>query len=277
MAISLKKKNLYDVKNELGEGLYISNLIKSWVDIDRNIVYQILEEEIKEIKTEFKPSIVFGLKQDSIILGTDIGIIVLNLSNSKFDCMSSFVNLHDLEIYRSNDGIKIDNSYFIGFMHRKDPSNNKGFLYKISNNEITLIDDEIHIPNTFIQISERELLISDSAKNQIWLYKFDLNWKFKEKLIWKDYEGKTTPDGGCIIQDKILIAMWGDASIQVLDKEGNLITRLELDMLNPTNCKFDVEANSLWVTSAREGLTEQQLTKYPNSGALQEYSLEGIL
>jgi len=277
MEISLKRKNLFNVRNKLGEGLFVSKEIKAWVDIGNNRLFYITHKDLIKHETSFKTSVIFGLEKNYLLLGTDLGIIKFDTLNHDTEIKNSFENIHNVDAFRSNDGIKIDDYFFLGFMHRKNPTKEKGFLYRIFKNEISLIDDSIYIPNTFIPLSRNELLISDSFKSEIWLYKFNKNWSLSEKVLWKSLDQSMSPDGGCIVKDKIFIAMWDDSSIHIFDKKGNFIKRLELDILKPTNCKFDKNTNSLWITSAREDMTEEQLSIYPNSGSVQQLSIEEFL
>ena len=68
--------------------------------------------------------------------------------------------------------------------------------------------------------------------------------------------------------------------LPVLDLNAQLQEALEqnimLDVPRPTNCKFDKSKSQLWVTSAREGLSSHQLSKYPLSGDVFKISLSGI-
>ena len=63
-----------------------------------------------------------------------------------------------------------------------------------------------------------------------------------------------------------MISLWDDSSIGVFSKKGELLQRIDLPVKRPTNCKFDLSQNQLWITSAYEGLTNKQLLKYPLSG-----------
>ena len=58
-------------------------------------------------------------------------------------------------------------------MHRNDPVKNLGFVYLVKNESFCLLDDSLHIPNSFIEIEPSKILISDSLKGQIWLYQLD--------------------------------------------------------------------------------------------------------
>ena len=54
--------------------------------------------------------------------------------------------------YRSNDGGTCNNYKLLGFMDRTNPLNNAGFVYILINDSFQLLDESIHIPNSFIEI-----------------------------------------------------------------------------------------------------------------------------
>ena len=159
-------------------------------------------------------------------------------------------------------------------MHKTDPVDNCGFVYLVTNESFSLLDDNLHIPNSFIEIEPSKILISDSLKGQIWLYHLDDLGKLIEKTLWAQLESGIAPDGGCLVGDFVFVALWDGASIAVFDKSGTLVKKLSLPILRPTNCKFDAARSQLWVTSASEGLSKNQLSLYPLSGNTFVYNLE---
>ena len=66
----------------------------------------------------------------------------------------------------------------------------------------------------------------------------------------------------------------GAYAIAVFDKDGTLLSRLTLPVIRPTNCKFDKISSQLWITSASEGLSKEQMSLYPASGNTLVYDLE---
>jgi sugar lactone lactonase YvrE len=159
-------------------------------------------------------------------------------------------------------------------MHRDDPVKNLGFVYLVKNESFLLLDDSLHIPNSFIEIEPSKILISDSLKGQIWLYQLDDTGNLVEKTLWAQLDKGIAPDGGCLVGDFVFVALWDGNSIAVFDKSGKLIKNLPLPVIRPTNCKYDAVRSQLWVTSAREGLSKEQLSRYPLSGNTFGYNLE---
>jgi sugar lactone lactonase YvrE len=83
------------------------------------------------------------------------------------------------------------------------------------------------------------------------------------ELGWPD--GMTSDTEG-----HLWIAMWGGAVLSKWDPaSGRLLQTIPLPALNVTSCAFGGEGlTDLYITSARKGMTEEQLSKYPLTGGL---------
>lgn len=263
-------------KCSLGEGIIVKEDISAWVDINNNNIYTYSNGLLVNSKIKSKPSIIFDINNANILCGADSGLVNININDHTESIISSIFEKHEFNDYRSNDGGYCRGQKYLSFMHRYHPDKYTGFIYKISNGNWHLIDDSIHIPNTFIEIEHGKLLISDSLKREVWLYEFDKNGNLVNKSLWKKFTDGSSPDGGCLIDDLILITLWDNSSIAVLDKTGKTLDLLELPVIRPTNCKFDSKNSRLWVTSASEGLSESDLKKFPLSGQTLVFKLCGI-
>jgi sugar lactone lactonase YvrE len=259
---------------ELGEGLCVKKDKAAWVDINNNYLMVYEEGVLTCHSTYYKPSIVYNIKEDEVSLGSDVGLTVFNTKTKREAVLSDVSAMHNTKEYRSNDGGFCENYQFLSFMHRSNPEDNLGFVYRVYDESISLIDNSLHIPNSFIEIGPSEILISDSLKGQIWLYQLDKLGNVAEKTIWYEFEPGIAPDGGCLVGDLVFIALWDDAAIAVFDKGGRLLNRLVLPIIRPTNCKLDKIASQLWITSASEGLSKHQVSLYPASGHTLVYDLE---
>ena len=71
-----------------------------------------------------------------------------------------------------------------------------------------------------------------------------------------------------------MISLWDGAGIGVFTKAGELKQTVQLPVLRPTNCKYDSERSALWVTSASDDLTLDQLVEYPESGSTFTFDVE---
>lgn len=263
--LSLKLMEIFDCKSSLGEGLFVKNKNAAWVDINKKLIYISEGSNFIKYKTQSRPSVIFEFNEHYVKFGSDNGLIKFCRKTGKEkELLRAPQNISNE--YRSNDGGFCGNHELLGFMHRDQPDSNKGYIYKFCTNSWKLLDDTIYIPNTFLEIEPLKVLISDSLKGQIWLFELDKDGSLLSKTLWAKLDDGLAPDGGCLVGDYILIALWDDKSIGVFNKQGSLLKKLEMPILRPTNCKFDKKSYKLWVTSASEGLNKKQICLYPLSG-----------
>ena len=258
---------------DLGEGLAIGCDSVAWVDINQDTIFLHRDNRLNTFKTKFKPSVIYSIDNNEIVFGSDVGICCLDITSGDERLLSLENFNHNYQKYRSNDGGFCGNHQLLGFMHRNDPVENLGFVYQVKNESFCLLDDSLHIPNSFIEIEPSKILISDSLKGQIWLYQLDDTGNLVEKILWAQLDKGIAPDGGCLVGDYVFVALWDGASIAVFDKNGKLLKNLSLPVIRPTNCKYDAARSQLWVTSASEGLSKEQLSRYPLSGNTFVYNL----
>ena len=266
--------NAIECNCDLGEGIAIGCDSVAWVDINQDTIFIFTNDRLNTFKTQFKPSVIFSIDKDELFFGSDVGICCLDINSGDERLFNLEKFNHNYQNYRSNDGGFFGDHKLLGFMHRNDPVKNLGFVYLVKDESFCLLDDSLHIPNSFIEIEPSKILISDSLKGQIWLYELDNTGNLVEKTLWAQLDKGIAPDGGCLVGDFVFVALWDGNSIAVFDKSGKLIKKLPLPVIRPTNCKYDAVRSQLWVTSASEGLSKEQLSRYPLSGNTFVYNLE---
>ena len=251
----------------LGEGIFFEQQSGNlyWVDIIDNKIFQYSTAEKKLIAVfdvALNPSCILELEGNRLIYTNSKGIASLDLFDGKAEQKS--IIKHDNQIYRSNDGVKLDSGGYIFGTMGFQPYNTQGKIYKTTSRyELETVELGIHIPNTFIEL-ESKILISDSYKQVTYSYPKNLVGK---PSIWADFSKETfTPDGGILTPNgRIFIAMWGGAKVLEMSLKGEVIRSIDLPALQPTNCLL-AQDNWLYVTTAKEGLNEEQLANYPLSG-----------
>ena len=266
--------NAIECNCDLGEGLAIGCDSVAWVDINQDTIFIFRNDRLNTFRTQFKPSVIYSVKKDELVFGSDAGICCLDINSGDERLLNLEKFNHNYQNYRSNDGGFCGDHKLLGFMHRNDPVKNLGFVYLVKDESFCLLDDSLHIPNSFIEIEPSKILISDSLKGKIWLYQLDDTGNLVEKTLWAQLDKGIAPDGGCLVGDFVFVALWNGASIAVFDKSGKLIKKLPLPVIRPTNCKYYTVRSQLWVTSASEGLSKEQLIRYPLSGNTFVYNLE---
>jgi sugar lactone lactonase YvrE len=263
--------------NTLGEGLHICASGIYWLDIiETTLFLKIKDGRLLEFNLPEQASVIWKVEGRLVYLASESGICTFDLETNNFTVFTAMPETDSSSLMRANDGTGIDNErYFFGTME-KHPSGSNGALYVATQENISKVYEGIGIPNSFIRVNESSFLVSDSL--QCLTYRFTFNSQFsaiEKKELWLDLSNSgCTPDGGCV-DDKgnIYIAIWGGACVNKYDKDANLISTYQLPALQPTNCKLSIDGKSLFITSARQELSESELEKYPSSGSLYQIGL----
>lgn len=84
-------------------------------------------------------------------------------------------------------------------------------------------------------------------------------------------DGLGYPDGSTMDSEGMLwIAMWGGQAVTRWNPEtGKLLERITIPALNVTSCAFGGRnLETLFITTARAGMSEEQISRFPESGGL---------
>lgn len=272
--------NIFNVYAELGEGIYIDKSSSNiyWVDIFNNTLFVATSLAVDIYKIDKQLTSVLYVNKDLVYLTSSDGIVLFNVTTSLLSIIDKIPDDFSSENYRSNDAVMISDGIFIyGVMDRN--LNTTGAIVVSKNNQSYVVDDDIFIPNTFINIpGANDLLISDSMQYKIFKFQFSKDWEtVTSKSTWLDLsEEKLTPDGGCISSDgRIFIAIWDGFKIIELDINGNIVNEFKVPVPRPTNCVLDTKENKLFVTSAFDGLSSNKRKQYPLSGSIIEVDVKG--
>lgn len=238
-----------------------------WVDISAHQVFT--KNSRRELMIYQDRKMLTNLIQtiSGVFISAENSFFILEDEILDLKCLIS----HDNE-YRCNDGsVGPDGKYWFGTME-KTPSGLNGRLYSMDSKG-NLVDQgaEIGIPNSFIWLDERFVLISDSFLQKTFkvelLESGKLDWGNRE--VWLDLsQTEGTPDGGALdAEGNVWVAVWGDASIHKYSPDAFLLEKIELNALQPTSCAFGgVNMDELLITTATEGMSDEQLRMYPDSG-----------
>jgi sugar lactone lactonase YvrE len=163
-----------------------------------------------------------------------------------------------------------------GSMNNDDESRPDGCLFRLApDGTLTVHDTGYCVANgPALSPDERLMLHTDSARRTI--YAFDLDvaaGRISNKRAWLRFqEADGYPDGMCFdAEGCVWVAHWGGACISRFAMDGTLLQRVELPTSHITNVCFGGEhLDRLFVTSARVGLSSEQLAREPLAGALFE-------
>ncbi len=257
---------LYKCNNILGEGITYSsdsdNLF--WLDINnQSKLYKLNlgndEREIFEL-----PEIVTATSiksQYEIILVSNNGISLFDLQTKRF---INKISIEDnIPTTRSNDGASdaLGRMWFGTMQNNFDENGNDisinqniGKLYKVDiNKKITLVEEGLGIPNTFVWSPDNsKFYFTDTLNGKILHYDFHLETGelSNKKELFNFNRGH--PDGSTIDTDGcIWNCRWGGSCVVRLTPTGEVDQIIEMPVENITNCVFGgKDMKTLFITTA---------------------------
>lgn len=269
---------ILDAKATLGEGPAWDAKTQTlyWVDILEKRIYAGTEllAQLDDFIGCLAPC-----KSGKLILGKRASIVTidpLDTAQGKPDSSPQTVlsTLSESAANRINDG-KCDPAgrFLIGAMdmNEKDPN---GALYSFDGKQTTRLLDGVTISNGLAWSADHKTFYYiDTPTREVKAFDYDLATGqianprtvvyVPESLGWPD--GMTSDTDG-----NLWIAMWGGAQATRWDpKTGKLLEQIAIPALRASSCVFGgKDMNELYVTSARKGMSESDLKKYPLSGGL---------
>ena len=113
----------------------------------------------------------------------------------------------------------------------------------------------------------------DSLAHNLSVFEYDPNsHQISNRRILREFpDDGTVPDGLQVdANGHIWLAVWGGSVVLHLDGEtGDILDRVELPVTQVTSCTFGGEDDrTLFITSARGGLSDEQLAAQPHAGSI---------
>ena len=266
----------YNIKANLGEGpLWVTHSKELlWVDIKGGHVYAInaITRVNNVIYKGNKPSCIVQVSNHEFLIADGHKIVLLNLITKNYNEFAS-LKFNNLNI-RFNDGKADPNSnLWIGTMD-KNALHNQGSLYLINHKKkISEKLNNITISNGMTwSLDAKTMYYIDTFEAKV--YAFDFNEKseiLNQRVIIDVPKELGMPDGMTIDNNgNLWIAMWGGFSVICWNpSSGKIIDKIEVEVPNVTCCVFGGEnMDTLFITTARDGLSSAELEKYPTSGSV---------
>ena len=218
-------------------------------------------------------NLILGLKSGLATLRFDTQGGALDLSTAKLDFVASPES--DMPGNRFNDGkCGPDGRFLAGTMDNTE-ADATGSLYSLSpDGSLKTLLTGVRISNGLAWSPDHKTLyFIDTPTHKVMAYDYDLRSglianpraavEVPEKMGWPD--GMTSDYDG-----NLWVAMWGGAALTVWSPaNGALIEKIVIPAKNVSSCVFGgLEQNELYVTSARKGLGDADLSAYPATGGL---------
>lgn len=178
------------------------------------------------------------------------------------------------EGFRSNDG-KIDVAGRFWWSSMDDDGGARpGSLYRTGGDGVTeQVLDGIHIPNTVSCSPEGDrFYVADSRLQTLFVHDMDpATGALSNRRRFADTRGGDgAPDGSAVdVEGCLWNAQWGAWRIVRYTPDGSVDRIIEMPVEQPSSCAFGgPDLATLYVTSAREGLSEAVLAGQPQAGGL---------
>lgn len=266
-----------DSKSELGEGAiwnYKTGELM-WVNIKGKILnfYNPRTGNNKEMFTGQTIGTVVPTEAGNVLVALQNGIYTFDI---KTGSKKLLVNPEeDLPNNRFNDG-KCDPAgrFWAGTMSTIGEKNT-GTLYRFnSDSTVQAMIKTVSISNGIVwSIDKTKMYYIDTPTHKVMGY--DYNNETGEirtpKVAVEIPAEMGSPDGMTIDADgNIWVALWGGNAVACWNPEtGKLVRKIEVPAKNVTSCAFgDKDLGTLYITTAREGNSDEELEQYPHSGGV---------
>lgn len=266
-----------DSQSALGEGPHWDHQqnILYWVDIIGEKLHMYDPEKGGNQTVQFDQFIgaVVPERPGQLMLAMQHGLYRYNISQ---DCLTKVCDPEeDKKNNRFNDG-KCDSKgrFWAGTMDL-DGTEDCGSLYRLdTDGRITKVLSPVSISNGIAWSPDKKFMyFIDTPTNKVSTYNYE------ESTGNISYLGTGaeipvelgSPDGMTIDEDGMIwVAHWGGAMISRWNPyNGNLLDTIQVPAKNVTSCTFGGEnLDELFITTARHGLSEDDLATYPQSGGL---------
>lgn len=219
------------------------------------------------------PGAVVPMAGCGLLLALADGLATMDPETAELHYLNDW--LRDEPKLRANDG-KCDpqGRFWIGSMHL-DLQPQTGTLYRVGPDLRMLPQREgVTISNGLAwSPSGDRMYYIDSAPQRVYAYEVapETGRLGPEQVVIEVPEDWGAPDGMSIDEHgNLWIAHWGGSCVRCWDPEqGALLTTIDLPVPHVTSCCFGgPHHRTLYITTARSGLSGQDLVRFPQSGGL---------
>ena len=246
-----------------------------WVDIEGQSLYE-YHPKTKDCSTwkfDRMISTVVPEADSTVIVALQDEIVRVNLNNGQTTSVAPIPDNNGK--VRCNDG-KCDPAgrLWVGTMGFGAPKG-VGDLYCVTTDgNVTNKLKKVTISNGIVWSSNKKFMYyNDTPTGKIARYRYDIDNGdiLFDGIAVQIPEGTGAPDGMTIdSNDNLWVAQWGGYGVYCYNPyTGELLVKVNVPAPNVASCAFGgPKLDILYITTARAGLPEEQLQKYPLSGSV---------
>lgn len=246
-----------------------------WIDIKRNTVFRYNPSggAVQSWQLQQMVGCIAIVDEHNIICALQDKLVKLDTQTGEQELVAPIEA--DLPDNRCNDGKPdVAGRFWVGTLHIPGEKG-KASLYRVDN------DRSIHKEVTNLGMSNglawspdnTKMYLIDTLEKQ--LLQFDFNVKdgsvTNKKILLDLSQEEGSPDGMCIdVEGNVWIAFYGGKRVTCYNpSNGEKLREVEVPAVNVTCCTFGgTNLDTLYITTARDGVSEEDLAKYPDTGAL---------
>lgn len=274
---------IFDARNSVGESIIWSPAEAAlyWVDIVGSAIHRLdpATGEHRQWATPELPTSIGLRRGGGFIVGLRQRVVLWSPGGS-FETFA--VPEPDQPGNRLNEGVVAqDGSFWVGTMQDnigadggpRPAPDRTGRLYRISpEGKVTVLSPErFGITNTMVWLDDGSFVTADTVTNSLFRFDYDPSARtlanpraFASSLPRGLPDGSTRDVGGAVYNCRVA----GGAGIARIDPSGD-VEMIELPVRSPTSCTFGgPDLQTLYVTSARFGMSDAELRARPHEGAL---------
>lgn len=213
-------------------------------------------------------------KNGGLLLAMEKGLATFNLESEQLTKLGVLEN--DNSSIRFNDGkVGPDGNFWIGTME-KNCAPEMGDFFRVTSD----LKSSLQIPNTSVSnglawsSDKRTFYYIDSPTFEIRAFDFANGTISNLEKVIEIPQEYGSPDGMSIDEEDMLwVAHWGGNCVRRWNpKTAEVLTKIEVDAPHVTSCCFGgKDLKTLYITTARSGLSDDMLEEYPLSGGLFVY------
>ena len=275
---NFKSSLILESNCQLGEGAFWdSERKKLWfVDIENGLVHQFDPKNGKHYSFptgQKVGTLVPSLVEEKLILGLQNGIYESDFAGKSIGKICTIKELSSNQ--RLNDGKCDPNGRFwVGGLNM-DKEKKTSHLFMMDekrNSKVKL--DSVSISNGIVWSKNgRKLFYIDTPTRTVKSFDFEIkSGKISNpKILIKTPDSLGWPDGMAIDEkNNLWIGMWGGSCVSIWSSDnGEYLGKVFVDAKNVTSCAFGgVDKKTLYITTAKQGLSKEDLEKFPLSGHL---------
>jgi sugar lactone lactonase YvrE len=266
--MSLKPELLLQSDAEVGEGPIFLGDSLLWVDIPVGKIHETNLETLQTVTTTLDTPVgavaPFRVGENlAIACKEGFGIF----ADGKLDLRDPFLGDSN---YRMNDAKCDALGRFWGGSCQMDFETGKGKLHRWEGGkDDKVMVENMSLPNGIGWNSDNSLMyLADSMTKKVYVSDFDLADDFVPSFRELISIDSGVPDGLAVDVDGcIWLAVWGGSRVSKISPQGKILEEYHFPVAQPSSCAFGSDG-TLYVTSARAGISEAELLNQPLAGSL---------